>query len=166
MTATPDSAASGSLPDELKARLEMELAQRQPISAPEGGLTGYPYDRDGLTAEQVSALRDALAEARSLAQQITIDPKVGWTTPIVGPLLGAARGLIYRDLKLYAAALAGKQMSFNVAVLRALDALGGQRGEQIGEKSAVADRWATLEARLSAIEARLDAIERALKDRR
>ena len=153
-------------PDELKARLEVGLAAREPIAPPAGGLTGYPFDRPGGESTGESALlSDALAEARSLADQITIDPKIRSSTPILGPLWAAMRSVVYRDLRLFAAAVAGKQMTFNLAVLRALEALASRRTVALSSAhvAAPAPGQEALERRVVELETRLAAVERELE---
>lgn len=106
----------------LIAELAARAAARPPLDAPPAELD-LPAP---LPAERSGQLAAWLDRARRVATRLSVDPRVGWHTPVLGPLWNVVRRVLYRDLRLYADAVASKQMVYNDALLRAVELLAGR----------------------------------------
>lgn len=103
----------------LAADLAARAAARPPLSLPDASLDLPPP----MPADRRAQLGAWLDRARRLATRLSVDPNVGWRTPVLGPLWNVLRRVVYRDLRLYADAVASKQMAYNEAVVSVLEIL-------------------------------------------
>jgi hypothetical protein len=143
----------------LIAALRARAARRPPVELPAADLD-LPSP---LPADHAVRLGAWLDRARRVAKRLSVDPHVGWRTPLLGPLWHVVRRVLYRDLRIYADAVASKQMVYNEAIVQALDLLverlaaleehlAAGPGALAGEVERLARTVAQLEARLATLE--------------
>lgn len=111
-----------------------------------------------------------LHQARTIAGSLSVDPKLGWRTPIVGPVWMRVRERIHQEIRIYIDAMATHQNNLNTYVIRSLgqvvdgvDSLGlkalkRQQTEQTEVIAALRAEVQTLRAQLETLEARLGAM--------
>ncbi|MBI2323304.1 MAG: hypothetical protein HYU88_14700 [Chloroflexi bacterium] len=135
----------------LVAELAARAAARPPLDLPPGELD-LPAP---LPAERSAQLAGWLDRAGRVASRLSVDPRVGWHTPVLGPLWSVVRRALYRDLRIYADAVASKQMVYNEALLRAVELL-VERVTALEDAGEQAD--AERRAQIAALAARVTAL--------
>lgn len=151
-----DGIASARVVAELRAR----ATGRPRADLPPGELDLPPP----LPTDRAARLDAWLDRARRVAQRLSVDPQVGWHTPVLGPLWNVVRRLLYRDLRLYADAVASKQMVYNDALIQAVELLVERvatlENRIAAEHGTLAERMERLVALVEGLESRLAALER------
>lgn len=112
-----------------------------------------------------------LHQARTIGGALNVDYKLGWRTPIIGPVWMRVRHRIHQEIRIYIDAMTTYQNNLNTHLIRSvalivetldgvgLRALKRQQTEQADLVEALRTEVRTLHAHLEAVEARLGALE-------
>jgi hypothetical protein len=108
-----------------------------------------------------------LHQARTVAGHLSVDYRLGWRTPIVGPVWMRVRQRIHQEIRIYIDALTTHQNNLNTYLIRSL----GQVVETVDnlglkvlkrQQAEQAEVIALLQAEVTALRGQLDALEARL----
>lgn len=143
------------------AALRARAARRPQVDLPPGDLDLPPP----LPAERAARLCAWLDRARRVAQRLAVDPRVGWHTPVLGPVWNLFRRVLYRDLRLYADAVVSKQMVYNEALVEAVTLLvervAALEERVSADRAVLTSELARLATHVERLAAQLDAVQQA-----